>query len=254
MQEAAHRRAPVRLRGPVRWQGGSPPRSLANHNQTDRLASWRPPRSTAAGRRPDTSAAIPAHLGPSDDLGGARRCGRRRDRAGRRQRPDRDSDAGVRTGDSNAVRRYGAAMIRVCAALALLGLAAYDPLTLTGLGAGIAAQSFEVVNGGVAPQKLLIRFAADRSRRWMEPRVTRWHGFGRTFPALFGRLRTLRRRCDRSKVQKIRAFPWCCRGGLNSRPPPYQGGALPLSYGSAGRTDIAAGRRAAQGGLESERA
>src|ERR1700730_2398340 len=25
---------------------------------------------------------------------------------------------------------------------------------------------------------------------------------------------------------------WCCRGGLNSRPPPYQGGALPLSYGS----------------------
>ncbi|MDB5365245.1 MAG: hypothetical protein JWM77_1172 [Rhodospirillales bacterium] len=28
---------------------------------------------------------------------------------------------------------------------------------------------------------------------------------------------------------------WCCRGGLNSRPPPYQGGALPLSYGSARR-------------------
>src|SRR3954470_12644448 len=28
---------------------------------------------------------------------------------------------------------------------------------------------------------------------------------------------------------------WCCRGGLNSRPLPYQGSALPLSYGSAGR-------------------
>ena len=28
---------------------------------------------------------------------------------------------------------------------------------------------------------------------------------------------------------------WCCRGGLNSRPPPYQGGALPLSYGSVWR-------------------
>src|SRR2546430_1140300 len=27
---------------------------------------------------------------------------------------------------------------------------------------------------------------------------------------------------------------WCCREGLNLRPPPYQGGALPLSYGSAG--------------------
>jgi hypothetical protein len=26
---------------------------------------------------------------------------------------------------------------------------------------------------------------------------------------------------------------WCCRCGLNTRPPPYQGGALPLSYGSA---------------------
>src|SRR3974390_3904191 len=25
---------------------------------------------------------------------------------------------------------------------------------------------------------------------------------------------------------------WCCRSGLNTRPPPYQGGALPLSYGS----------------------
>ena len=25
---------------------------------------------------------------------------------------------------------------------------------------------------------------------------------------------------------------WCCRTGLNCRPPPYQGGALPLSYGS----------------------
>ena len=25
---------------------------------------------------------------------------------------------------------------------------------------------------------------------------------------------------------------WCCRGGLNSRPQPYQGCALPLSYGS----------------------
>jgi hypothetical protein len=25
---------------------------------------------------------------------------------------------------------------------------------------------------------------------------------------------------------------WCCRTGLNCGPPPYQGGALPLSYGS----------------------
>ena len=27
---------------------------------------------------------------------------------------------------------------------------------------------------------------------------------------------------------------WCCRTGLNCRPLPYQGSALPLSYGSAG--------------------
>jgi hypothetical protein len=32
------------------------------------------------------------------------------------------------------------------------------------------------------------------------------------------------------KVLKL----WCCRKGLNFRPPPYQGGALPLSYGSLG--------------------
>ncbi len=31
---------------------------------------------------------------------------------------------------------------------------------------------------------------------------------------------------------EIASIFWCCRGGLNSRPPPYQGGALPLSYGS----------------------
>ena len=34
------------------------------------------------------------------------------------------------------------------------------------------------------------------------------------------------------------ADEWCCRKGLNFRPPPYQGGALPLSYGSARRERI----------------
>ncbi len=29
-------------------------------------------------------------------------------------------------------------------------------------------------------------------------------------------------------------MPWCCRTGLNCRPLPYQGSALPLSYGSKG--------------------
>ena len=33
---------------------------------------------------------------------------------------------------------------------------------------------------------------------------------------------------------------WCCERGLNSWPPPYQGGALPLSYRS--KTPAAAGR------------
>ena len=32
------------------------------------------------------------------------------------------------------------------------------------------------------------------------------------------------------------AVIWCCWRGLNSRPPPYQGGALPLSYSSADAT------------------
>src|SRR6266849_722448 len=30
----------------------------------------------------------------------------------------------------------------------------------------------------------------------------------------------------------LRYFSWCCRTGLNCRPLPYQGSALPLSYGS----------------------
>jgi hypothetical protein len=36
-----------------------------------------------------------------------------------------------------------------------------------------------------------------------------------------------------SKKELIfRAVFWCCRTGLNCRPLPYQGSALPLSYGS----------------------
>jgi hypothetical protein len=36
-----------------------------------------------------------------------------------------------------------------------------------------------------------------------------------------------------SIIKRAKAwFPWCCRGGSNSRPLPYQGSALPLSYGS----------------------
>ena len=33
------------------------------------------------------------------------------------------------------------------------------------------------------------------------------------------------------------AEKWCCRGDLNSRPLPYQGSALPLSYGSVRRLE-----------------
>jgi hypothetical protein len=35
---------------------------------------------------------------------------------------------------------------------------------------------------------------------------------------------------DKSRFSRLR---WCCRRGLNSRPLPYQGSALPLSYGSS---------------------
>src|SRR5450631_4075266 len=34
------------------------------------------------------------------------------------------------------------------------------------------------------------------------------------------------------KKAKFYGLLWCCRTGLNCGPPPYQGGALPLSYGS----------------------
>jgi hypothetical protein len=40
---------------------------------------------------------------------------------------------------------------------------------------------------------------------------------------------------NRQKPLIHRHFRWCCRTGLNCRPLPYQGSALPLSYGSAGR-------------------
>jgi hypothetical protein len=38
-------------------------------------------------------------------------------------------------------------------------------------------------------------------------------------------------------------FFWCCRTGLNCRPLPYQGSALPLSYGSTGRHLLARSAR-----------
>ncbi len=44
----------------------------------------------------------------------------------------------------------------------------------------------------------------------------------------------LLRRQDRGSLSCLLVHEWCCRRDLNSRPPPYQGGALPLSYGSAG--------------------
>ena len=33
-------------------------------------------------------------------------------------------------------------------------------------------------------------------------------------------------------IRRFRLVGWCCRKGLNFRPLPYQGSALPLSYGS----------------------
>ena len=33
-------------------------------------------------------------------------------------------------------------------------------------------------------------------------------------------------------AREVKSGKWCCRRELNSRPLPYQGSALPLSYGS----------------------
>ncbi len=51
---------------------------------------------------------------------------------------------------------------------------------------------------------------------------------------------------DGEKPNGLLAFSdgggWCCRTGLNCRPLPYQGSALPLSYGSARRPEASEGR------------
>src|SRR6202012_3757476 len=49
-----------------------------------------------------------------------------------------------------------------------------------------------------------------------------------------------------SKYKGFYGDIWCCRTGLNCRPLPYQGSALPLSYGSRPRRESA--QRARQGG------
>src|SRR5262245_33245994 len=41
-----------------------------------------------------------------------------------------------------------------------------------------------------------------------------------------------------AKSLDLSGVGWCCRTGLNCRPLPYQGSALPLSYGSARRIAV----------------
>jgi hypothetical protein len=57
------------------------------------------------------------------------------------------------------------------------------------------------------------------------------------------------------KVGISRCFCWCCRTGLNCRPLPYQGSALPLSYGSRFRRKSRpeTGRSLPQGGRRRKR-
>ena len=52
--------------------------------------------------------------------------------------------------------------------------------------------------------------------------------------------------CRRSRPRNSENGEWCCRTGLNCGPPPYQGGALPLSYGSERRGPVAGGANAAE--------
>ena len=68
---------------------------------------------------------------------------------------------------------------------------------------------------------------------------SRWQATGSTY----WRDRTISARTATERRAQLRACPrmrafgpdWCCRTGLNCRPLPYQGSALPLSYGSEPR-------------------
>ena len=52
----------------------------------------------------------------------------------------------------------------------------------------------------------------------------------RIFPRSKRRLLAPKRLICVEKTNILRRFEWCCERGLNSRPLPYQGSALPLSY------------------------
>ena len=49
-------------------------------------------------------------------------------------------------------------------------------------------------------------------------------------------------------LQQGASIVWCCRTGLNCGPLPYQGSALPLSYGSMPRGEIRIGQKAPASG------
>jgi hypothetical protein len=60
---------------------------------------------------------------------------------------------------------------------------------------------------------------------------------------------------EQREVAIYQGFSWCCRTGLNCRPLPYQGSALPLSYGSRFRRKSRpeTGRSLPQGGRRRKR-
>ncbi len=73
------------------------------------------------------------------------------------------------------------------------------------------------------------------------PEIVRVNGVSgfQTSKRIAYKSRTLRDKIRSSarwpEVHDVRKNEWCCWRGLNSRPLPYQGSALPLSYSSAGR-------------------
>src|SRR5262245_62891488 len=68
-----------------------------------------------------------------------------------------------------------------------------------------------------------------------EHRVNKVHGFSTSVTVVFMYCSVGNCREEifaAFKICWLQRFFWCCRCGLNTRPPPYQGGALPLSYAS----------------------
>src|SRR4029078_12460150 len=89
------------------------------------------------------------------------------------------------------------------------------------------------IPGSYAKRRFLLRAARATRASQLLPLRLRGRELSTAGRALTTAAHCCETACVLTSSSPVLALGWCCRRGLNSGPLPYQGSALPLSYGSA---------------------